>query len=114
MTIFGKYTKEDFKYPLQKDPNVYWTFRYPTSDDEITIERLYRSNPTRLEVMTAELALTFAESNIAVLGEEEHFIKATEDYFTRLQKIRQLPRELVIELAFALNDFNEEWGAVKE
>ena len=114
MTAFGSYAKENHKHILEKDPDHYWIFRYPTSDDEIYIEKLMRNSPTHTELMTAELAVTFAGSNITVEETGEVFISEDDMIFERLEKIRQLPRSLVLELALALNDFNSEWGAVEE
>ena len=114
MTAFGNYSKDNHKHLLEKDPDHYWIFRYPTSDDEIYMEKVLRNNPTHTEIMTAELAVTFGGSNITIEETGETFIDVDDMIFERLEKIRQLPRSLVVELSYALNEFNSEWGAVEE
>ena len=114
MSIFGSYIKDNFEYRLERAPDHHWIFRHPTSDDEIFIERLTRGNPTRTELLSAELALTFGGSNITHKATGKLYINPEEEYVDKVEKIRKLPRALIVELALALNDYVSDWGAVRE
>jgi hypothetical protein len=115
MNIFGSYSKQVKKHKLEKEPAVSWVFHYPTSDNEVFMERYWRTNPTAMEVFVVELALTFEETNLGVDDEGgEPYITKEKPLDVRRDLIRRMPTDLILELARALNTFCPGWGAQEE
>lgn len=109
MSLFGSYSKEQHTHYLEKEPDLYWKFNYPTSKDEAAMEHFMRRSPTTVEIFVMELALTFAETNI---GEEdgEPFITAEMPLGVKQAHIEKIPYDLLCELAGALREFAPGWG----
>jgi hypothetical protein len=114
MTVFGKYTKQNKKHFFEKSPETYWVFRYPTSDEEAYMERFMRGRPTKTEVWTAELALTFEETNLGIEEEGDvPYMDKDMDIGAKKILIGKMPHELLMELARSLGEFADGWGVAE-
>lgn len=111
MTTFGEYSKSEKKHYLEKDPERYWIFKYPTAEDEVAAERFMRGEPSTTEIFIFELATTFAGTNIG--EEEEAYILPDMPLGVRQTLISKMPLDLIHELARSLNDFAPSWGLAK-
>jgi len=124
MSDFGKYAVIDnVRYPLEREPEMWWEFKPPTAREEIAINRftqggsikqsadgIERKIVTNAEIALEELALTAAATNIEIDG-----MPAIDTSTMSVDSIREVissfPKELFWELWGALGKTCPGWGA---
>jgi hypothetical protein len=123
---FGKYAIiSPVSYQLQQEPEWTWTFRPPTSGEELEMQKFMVSGrvqisegitreypPTTFEIAHRELALTFGGTTITLEGETEPILKEDARVPEVEAMLRQMPHALVMELWDALGEIVPTWGPV--
>lgn len=128
MINFGKYAVLDKPtYHFKEEPDLFWTFRYATSADELAMARFYdislrtvqgaedepyKIGPHWIEIMHRELAILFDETNIAD-GEGKIALKKKASVAEVEKLLREMPQGMVEELWIALGEAVVGWGPVK-
>jgi hypothetical protein len=128
MAKFGKYAViNPVDYQLKEEPEWTWTFRPPSSGEELEMQRFMvvgrvqtgpdgiqrEYPPTTFEIAHRELALTFGGTNITADGEDEPILKVDAKVSEVEAMLRQMPHGLVMELWEALGDIVPTWGPVR-
>ena len=129
---FGNYAiVQEIEYALEQEPDWTWTFKPPTSKDEMTLQNFMsrgrtvvengftETHPvTIMEVTFEELALTFGGTTIPKFKEEDGEWVATDQPVLKnnaskseIKKVLgEMPTEMVLELWKALGEHVPGWG----
>ena len=126
---FGKYAILDkVKHVFEKEPQWWWMIKPPTAKDELAVARVLSTDrsrieldgtrtttlPMTLEVAMREVAVTFGGTNIPTSeSDSTPVLKEAATYEEVEEILKDMPREMLIELWIAVGDAIPGWGPRK-
>jgi hypothetical protein len=131
MSKFGKYAViEPKRYHFKDEPSLWWDIKPPTMGDELALTEFMSAGkitrtedgvvqegaPTWLDTFFLQVALLFAGTNIPadpdkpVEGGGDPYIKVGTDRNIVMDRIREMPPEMVFEILDAIAECVPGWG----
>jgi hypothetical protein len=129
MSKFGQYAIIDpVKHVFEKEPTWYWLINAPTAKDELSVSRILAQDRSRvevdgtrtslfvttLEVAMREVAVTFGGTNIPTSEKDPKPILKDDATIGQIEDVlKEMPRELLLELWRAVGKAVPGWGPAK-
>ena len=129
MQKFGNYAIIDpVKHSFEREPDWWWMIKPPTAKDELAVARILSTDrtrmgadgtrenlmPTTLEIAMREVAVTFAGTNIPTSESDATPILPRDASWEKVEEfLRDMPREMLLELWHAVGDAVPGWGPAK-
>ena len=129
MPKFGSYAiLDNVKHEFVKEPTWYWMIKPPDSQAELAVSRLLSTDRSRmeadgtrvsmltttLEVAMREVAVTFGGTNIPTSETDPKPVLNADASVEQVEALlKEMPREMLLELWNAVGDACPGWGPAK-
>lgn len=106
--MYEAYKKPNLCHEFEKMPEHFFEFRFPTSEDEMALERYIDAGHTLLEAQIYQICLIFEATNM-VVDEDVPVIERGDPVSMKLTILAQMPLGMVEELSAAICEFYPNW-----
>lgn len=106
--MYEAYKKPNLVHNLEKDPEHFFEFRFPTSEDEMALERYIDTGHTLLEAQIYQIALIFEATNLEI-EEGTPVLTKGDPIAMKLTTLAMMPLGMVEELSEAVAEFYPDW-----
>lgn len=110
--MFKSYSKPNLVYQFKKSPELEVELRFPTSENEVQLNKFLQRQPELLEAIIYEIALIAVRTNIMDEKEKPLFDHSTA-FGEKILSIYAMPVEMITELYDAICEFYPDWKLVE-